>query len=168
MSYGNCGYALPAAMGAKVAAPDRPVVAYVGDGAWGMSMSEVLTCLREEIPVTVVVFNNRQWGAEMKNQVLWFQDRYLGTQLENPNFAHVAEAMGAKGICCRDVAEVGPALKDALHDQKRGLTTVVEIEISRHLGDPFRRDAMKLPERLLPAYVHLTVERESETGQVVA
>ena len=97
---------------------------------------------------------------------MWFNDRYLGTPLDNPSFASVAEAMGAKGICCRNVAEVGPALKTALQDQKNGLTTIVEIEISRHLGDPFRRDAMNLPKRLLPAYVHLTVENESETGQV--
>jgi len=81
MSYGNCGYAFPAAIGAKVAAPDRPVVAYVGDGAWGMSMPETLTCIREKIPTTAVVFNNGQWGAEKKNQVLWFGDRYVGTQV---------------------------------------------------------------------------------------
>ena len=168
MSYGNCGYALPAAMGAKVAAPERPVVAYVGDGAWGMSMSEVLTCLREKIPVTVVVFNNGQWGAEKKNQVLWFGDRYIGTQLENPSFAEVAEAMGAKGLRCRDVADVGRTLKAALQNQKEGFTTVIEIEVSKELGDPFRRDAMALPKRLLPQYAHLTVERESETGQPIA
>ena len=63
MTFGNCGYAFPAAIGAKVGAPDRPVVAYVGDGAWGMSLGEVLTCVRENIPTTAVVFNNGQWGA---------------------------------------------------------------------------------------------------------
>merc|ERR1719444_623495 len=60
MTFGNCGYAFPAIMGAKVAVPDRPAVAYVGDGAWGMSLNETLTCLREGIPTTAVVFNNRQ------------------------------------------------------------------------------------------------------------
>lgn len=99
---------------------------------------------------------------------MWFSDRYIGTQLDNPSFAKVAEAMGAKGIRCSDVADVGPALKAALQDQREGLTTIIEVEISKHLGDPFRRDAMKLPKRLLPAYAHLTVERESETGQAVA
>lgn len=69
MSFGNCGYAFPAAMGAKVAAPDRPCVAYVGDGAWGMSLAEMLTCVREDVPAVAVVFNNEQWGAEKKNQV---------------------------------------------------------------------------------------------------
>ena len=75
MTFGNCGYSFPAAMGAKVAAPNRNCVAYVGDGAWGMQLNEVLTCIREEVPTTAVVFNNGQWGAEKKNQVLWFGDR---------------------------------------------------------------------------------------------
>ncbi|MFQ5467064.1 MAG: sulfoacetaldehyde acetyltransferase, partial [Kiloniellaceae bacterium] len=56
MSFGNCGYAFPTIIGAKVAAPERPAVAYVGDGAWGMSFGEILTCVREDIPVTAVVF----------------------------------------------------------------------------------------------------------------
>lgn len=77
MTFGNCGYSFPAAMGAKIAAPDRNCVAYVGDGAWGMQLNEVLTCVREEVPTTAVVFNNGQWGAEKKNQVLWFGDRYV-------------------------------------------------------------------------------------------
>ncbi|HUR60449.1 MAG TPA: sulfoacetaldehyde acetyltransferase, partial [Opitutaceae bacterium] len=85
MSFGNCGYAYPAAIGAKVGAPDRPAIAYVGDGAWGMSLNEVMTCVRENIPAIAVVFNNGQWGAEKKNQVDYFDKRYLGTNLKNPN-----------------------------------------------------------------------------------
>ena len=95
MAFGNCGYAFPAAMGAKVARPDRPAVAYVGDGAWGMSLAEVLTCVRERIPATAVVFNNGQWGAEKKNQIDYYADRFVGTNLVNPSFAKIAEAMGA-------------------------------------------------------------------------
>merc|ERR1719329_1171297 len=113
MTYGNCGYSFPASIGAKVARPERPSFAYVGDGAWGMSLNEVLTCVREEIPTTAVVFNNGQWGAEKKNQVLWFGDRYIGTQLENPSFAEVARAMGAEGITVSDINEVGDALREA-------------------------------------------------------
>ena len=69
MTFGNCGYSFPSAMGAKIARPDRPAIAYAGEGAWGMSLNEVLTCVREKIPTTAVVFNNGQWGAEKKNQV---------------------------------------------------------------------------------------------------
>merc|ERR1740117_895102 len=120
MTYGNCGYAFPAVMGAKVACPDRPAVAYVGDGAWGMSMPEVLTCIRENIPTTAVVFNNRQWGAEKKNQVLWFGDRYIGVQLDHPDggFAGIARAMGAEGVQVSNLDEVGPALRNACEAQK--------------------------------------------------
>jgi sulfoacetaldehyde acetyltransferase len=76
MSWGNCGCAFPSGIGAKVAKPDRPVIVYVGDGAWGMSLGEVLTCVRQNIPVTVVVFNNGQWGAEKRNQMDFYAERY--------------------------------------------------------------------------------------------
>merc|ERR1719171_1585030 len=107
MSFGNCGYSSPAAMGAKVARPDLPCIGYSGEGAWGMQMMDTLTMIREKIPITQVVFNNGQWGAEKKNQVLWFGDRYVGTNLENPSFAAIAKAMGAEGIQVTDVSKVG-------------------------------------------------------------
>jgi len=169
MTYGNCGYALPAAIGAKVGAPHRPVVAYSGDGAWGMSMNEILTCIREDIPVTGVVFHNGQWGAEKKNQVLWFGDRYVGTQLKNPSFADVARSMGAEGITVNSVEEVGPALKRAIALQmNENKTCVIEVMISKELGDPFRRDAMKLPQRHLEKYQPFSETSESATGQPIA
>ena len=99
MSFGNCGYAFPTIIGAKVAAPDRPAIAYVGDGAWGMSFGELQTCVRENIPVTAVVFNNGQWGAEKKNHVDFYANRFVGVNLDNqPSWAAVAKAMGAEGI----------------------------------------------------------------------
>lgn len=152
MSFGNCGYAFPAAIGAKLAAPDRPAVACVGDGAWGMSFGEILTCVREKIPVTAVVFHNRQWGAEKKNQVDFYGNRYLGSNLENPSFAAIARAMGAEGIVVDKLADVGPALAAACTAQKEGRTTVLEMMVTRELGDPFRRDALSKPVRLLDKY----------------
>ena len=149
MSFGNCGYSFPAAMGAKVGRPDRPAIAYVGDGAWGMSLAEVMTCVREKIPVVAVVFNNGQWGAEKKNQVDYFDNRYLGTNLENPNFADVAEAMGANGITVDHVDEIGDAMKAAVKSNK---PTVINLMLTQELGDPFRRDAFKPPHRLLAKY----------------
>lgn len=166
-SYGNCGYAFPTAMGAKIARPDRPSIAYVGEGAWGMSLNETLTCVRENVPVTAVVFNNGQWGAEKKNQVLWFGDRYVGTQLENPSFAEVARAMGAEGITCNSIDQVGDAFEQCLQNQKEGKTTILELMTSRELGDPFRRDAMKLPVRRLAHYKHTDRDHESPTEQPV-
>jgi sulfoacetaldehyde acetyltransferase len=153
MTFGNCGYAYPTALGAKLAAPDRPVLAYVGDGAWGMSLAEVMTAVREDIPVVAVVWNNRQWGAEKKNQVIWFGDRYVGSNLDNPDFAEVAKSMGANGISVRAESELQPAVKEALAS---GRPSVVAVDVdSLELGDPFRRDAMRYPVRYLDKYAHL-------------
>ena len=157
MSFGNCGYALPAVIGAKVAAPERPAVAYVGDGAWGMSFNEILTCVRERIPVTAVVFHNKQWGAEKKNQVDFYGTRFVGVNLENPSFAEIARAMGAEGVRVERLDDVAPSLSKACEAQKAGKTTVLEVMCTMELGDPFRRDALKYPERLLEKYRHTNV-----------
>ncbi len=153
MSFGNCGYALPTIIGAKAAAPERPAIAYAGDGAWGMSMGEIMTAVRHDIPVTAVVFHNRQWGAEKKNQVDFYNRRFVAGELESESFAGIAEAMGAEGIVVEKLDEVGPALQRAVDAQmNEGKTTVVEIMCTRELGDPFRRDALSKPVRLLDKY----------------
>jgi sulfoacetaldehyde acetyltransferase len=152
MMFGNCGYAFPTMIGCKVGAPERTAIAYVGDGAWGMSFGEILTCVREKIPVTAVVFNNEQWGAEKKNHVDFYSNRFLGVNLENPSFAGIAKAMGAEGVRIEKLSDVGPALRDACKAQKDGKTTIVEMMCTRELGDPFRRDALKKPMRLLEKY----------------
>ncbi len=152
MSFGNCGYALPVIIGAKVAAPQRPAFAYVGDGAWAMSFGEIFTCIRENIPVTAVVFNNRQWGAEKKNQVDFYNKRFLGSNLKNPSFSEIAKSMGALGICVKNLDEIADAMRLCTKAQSEGKTTVLEIMCSRELGDPFRRDALKKPMRLLEKY----------------
>jgi sulfoacetaldehyde acetyltransferase len=154
MSFGNCGYAFPTAIGAKVGAPDRPAIAYVGDGAWGMSLQETLTCVREDIPVVAVVFNNGQWGAEKKNQIDFYADRFVGTNLKNPSFAGIAKAMGAEGITVGHPGEVGDALRTAVASNK---PTVLELMVTQELGDPFRRDALKKPVRALDKYKAYTV-----------
>lgn len=153
MSFGNCGYALPTIIGAKAAAPERPAVSYAGDGAWGMSMSELMTAVRHDIPVTAVVFHNRQWGAEKKNQVDFYNRRFVAGELESESFAGIAQAMGAEGVVVEKLEEVGPALQRAIDAQmNEGKTTVIEIMCTRELGDPFRRDALSKPVRLLDKY----------------
>jgi sulfoacetaldehyde acetyltransferase len=153
MSFGNCGYAFPTIIGAKLAAPDRPAIAYVGDGAWGMSFGELQTCVRENIPVTAVVFNNGQWGAEKKNHVDFYDNRFVGVNLERqPSWAAVARAMGADGIVVDRVGDVGPALAAAAKAQQAGRTTVLEMMVTAELGDPFRRDALSKPVRHLEKY----------------
>ncbi|MEU5836110.1 sulfoacetaldehyde acetyltransferase [Streptomyces diacarni] len=153
MSFGNCGYALPTIIGAKAAAMDRPAIAYAGDGAWGMSMGEIMTAVRHDIPVTAVVFHNRQWGAEKKNQVDFYDRRFVAGELESESFAGIGRAMGADGIVVDKLEDVGPALRRAVDRQmNEGRTTVLEIMCTRELGDPFRRDALQKPVRFLEKY----------------
>jgi sulfoacetaldehyde acetyltransferase len=153
MSWGNCGYAFPTIIGAKVAAPHRPAVSYAGDGAWGMSLMETMTCVRHNIPVTAVVFHNRQWGAEKKNQVDFYNRRFVAGELDNQSFAEIGKAMGAEGIVVDKLEDVGPALKKAIDLQmNHGKTTIIEIMCTRELGDPFRRDALAKPVRVLDKY----------------
>ncbi|GHC77444.1 putative sulfoacetaldehyde acetyltransferase [Pseudorhodoferax aquiterrae] len=153
MSFGNCGYSLPTMIGAKLACPDRPAIAYAGDGAWAMSMTEIMTAVRHGIPVTAVVFHNRQWGAEKKNQVDFYNRRFVAGELESPSFAGIAQSMGAEGIVVDDLAQVGAALRKAIDLQmNEKKTCVIEIMCTRELGDPFRRDALSKPVRFLDKY----------------
>ena len=153
MSFGNCGYALPTMIGAKCAAPERPAIAYAGDGAWAMSMTEIMTAVRHDIPVTAVVFHNRQWGAEKKNQVDFYGRRFVAGELDSPSFAEIGRSMGAEGIQVDEMGDVGAALKKAIDMQMNDRkTTVVEIMCNRELGDPFRRDALSKPVRHLAKY----------------
>ncbi len=154
MSFGNCGYAFPTAIGCKIGAPERPAIAYVGDGAWGISFNEMLTCVRENIAVTAVVFNNQQWGAEKKNQVDFYDDRYVGTNLVNPSWAEIAKAFGGEGIRVDRPDQIGDALRKATSSDR---FTLLEIMTTQELGDPFRRDALKKPVRMLDKYKAFTV-----------
>jgi len=153
MSFGNCGYAFPTMIGAKCAAPERPAISYAGDGAWAMSMMETLTSVRHNIPVTAVVFHNRQWGAEKKNQVDFYNRRFVADELGGESWSGIAQSMGADGIVVDQLEDVGPALKKAIDAQmNHGKTTIIEIMCTRELGDPFRKDALSKPVRFLEKY----------------
>ena len=153
MSFGNCGYALPTIIGAKCVSPNRPAISYAGDGAWAMSMVEIMTAVRHHIPVTAIVFHNRQWGAEKKNQVDFYGRRFVAGELESESFAQIAVSMGAEGVTVDKLEDVGSALKAAVDAQmNEGKTTVIEIMCTRELGDPFRRDALSKPVRHLAKY----------------
>ena len=158
MSWGNCGYALPTIIGAKAAAPDRPAVAYAGDGAWAMSMVEIMTAVRHDIPVTAVVFHNRQWGAEKKNQVDFYGQRFVAGELEGgESYSEIARAMGAEGVRVDQLEDVGSALSAAVDAQMNaGKTTVIEVMCTKELGDPFRKDALSVPVRHLDKYADFT------------
>ena len=150
LSFGNCGFAYPAALGAKLAMPDSPAVALVGDGAWGLSLAEVMTAVEENLPVVAVVFNNNQWGAEKKNQIDFYDNRFIGTNLQNPDFAAIGKLMGAEGYVVEKPDELSDAAKTALDS---GRPAVLNVMVDpAELAEPFRRDALKKPIRYLPRY----------------
>lgn len=150
LSFGNCGFSYPAALGAKLGRPSAPVVAIVGDGAWGISLNDVLTAVQEQIPVVAVVMNNNQWGAEKKNQVDYYGNRFIGTNIMPINYAAIAKAMGAETHRIEHYGEIGDAVRAALASSR---PAVVEIVVnSEELFDPFRRDALRVPKRYLPRY----------------
>ncbi len=145
--FGPCGYGFPSILGAKIGCPDTPVIGFAGDGAFGISMNEMSSCARKEWPkITMVIFRNYQWGAEKRNSILWFDDNFVGTELDPElSFAKVANACGLKGVTVKTMEETTKAIKQSCEDQKKGITTFIEIILNQELGEPFRRDAMKKP-----------------------
>ena len=145
--FGPCGYGFPSILGAKIGCPDIPVIGFAGDGAFGISMNEMSSCAREEWPsITMVIFRNYQWGAEKRNSILWFDDNFIGTELDPElSYAKVANACGLKGVTVKTMEETSKAIKQSCEDQKKGITTFIEVILNQELGEPFRRDAMKKP-----------------------
>ncbi|MEX0970959.1 MAG: sulfoacetaldehyde acetyltransferase [Paracoccaceae bacterium] len=145
--FGPCGYGFPSIIGAKIANPDVPVVGFAGDGAFGISMNEMVAIGRDEWPaITMVIFRNYQWGAEKRNTTLWYDDNFVGTELDGKvSYAKIADACGLKGVQVSTMDGLTEALATALKDQKAGVTTFIEAVLNQELGEPFRRDAMKAP-----------------------
>ncbi|HKJ63122.1 MAG TPA: sulfoacetaldehyde acetyltransferase, partial [Hyphomicrobiales bacterium] len=146
--FGPCGYGLPAIVGAKIGCPDTPVVGFAGDGAFGIAVTELTAIGRSEWPaITMIVFRNYQWGAEKRNSTLWYDDNFVGTELdEKVSYAGIAKACGLQGVQARTMSELTEMLDTAIRDQmEHGKTTVIEAMINQELGEPFRRDAMKKP-----------------------
>ena len=135
-------------MGAKIGRPDVPVVGFAGDGAFGISMNEMSAIGRDEWPpITMIIFRNYQWGAEKRNTTLWFDDNFVGTELDQQvSYAGIAKACGVEGVAVYSMDELTDALDKAVDAQmKDGKTTFIEVMLNQELGEPFRRDAMKKP-----------------------
>ena len=146
--FGPCGYGLPSIVGAKIGCPDVPVIGFSGDGAFGIAVTELTAIGRGEWPaVTMIVFRNYQWGAEKRNSTLWYEDNFVGTELDTQvSYAGIAQACGLQGVQAHTMDDLRDALNKAVEDQmKHGKTTLIEAMINQELGEPFRRDAMKKP-----------------------
>ena len=149
--FGPCGYGFPAILGAKVGRPDVPVVGFAGDGAFGISMNEMTACGRGDWPpITMVIFRNYQWGAEKRNTTLWYEDNFVGTELNlGVEYAKIADACGLKGVQVRGTGELTEALEAAVEAQMNdNVTTFIEVVLNQELGEPFRRDAMTAPNQV--------------------
>jgi len=146
--FGPCGYGFPAICGAKIGHPDIPVIGMAGDGAFGISMNEMVSCGRDNWPaITMIIFRNYQWGAEKRNSTLWFADNFVGTELNmNVSYAEIAKACGIEGVQATSMDNLTAILKEAIRAQMEdGKTTFIEVMVNQELGEPFRRDAMKAP-----------------------
>ena len=145
--FGPCGYGFPAILGAKIGCPDVPAIGFAGDGAFGISMNEMSACGRDDWPpITMVIFRNYQWGAEKRNTTLWYNDNFVGTELDRGvSYAKIGEACGAKGVQVATMEALTSELATAVAAQKDGVTTFIEVILNQELGEPFRRDAMKTP-----------------------
>jgi len=146
--YGPCGYGFPAILGAKIATPDVPVVGFAGDGAFGISMNEMAACGRDEWPaITMIIFRNYQWGAEKRNSTLWYDDNFVGTELDTDvSYAAIAKACGMEGVQVSAPEDLTEKLSAAIKAQmEEGKSTFIEVLNNQELGEPFRRDAMKKP-----------------------
>ena len=146
--FGPCGYGLPSIVGAKIGCPNTPVVGFSGDGAFGIAVTELTAIGRSEWPpITMIVFRNYQWGAEKRNSTLWYEDNFVGTELDTQvSYAAIAKACGLQGVQAHTMDELRDVLNSAITDQMtNGKTTLIEAMINQELGEPFRRDAMKKP-----------------------
>ena len=154
LTFGNTGFAYPAALGAQLADPKAPVVAIIGDGAWGMSLHEVSTAVEHNIPVVACVFRNMWWGAEAKNQVDFYNNRFIGVDIPTPeSFVPAAKALGANSLQVSRPQDIREAFESCINSHK---PTVLEFLVDgKQLAPPFRKDALALPTRLLPKYAHL-------------
>ena len=110
-------------------------------------MSEMTSCNREGWPdITMIIFRNYQWGAEKRNTTLWYNNNFVGTELDPKlSYAKIAEACGFKGVKAHTQEELTEALQQSCKDQMEGITTFIEVMLNQELGEPFRRDAMKAP-----------------------
>jgi acetolactate synthase-1/2/3 large subunit len=121
--FATLGYSFPTALGAKIAAPDRQVVCAVGDGGFLYACAELATAVRYGINLVTLVFNDQAFGSTKSDQMVNFQGRVVGTEVNNPDFARLAEVFGAKGLKATP-EQLGKVLREAL-----GIKQPVVIEV---------------------------------------
>jgi acetolactate synthase-1/2/3 large subunit len=122
--FGNLGYAYPTALGAKVARPDRAVVAISGDGGFLFNSQELATAVQYRINVVVIVFNDNAYGNVLRDQMTRFNGRTTGVELHNPDFVKLAEAYGVKGMRVEGPERLESELREAIRGNTPALIEV--------------------------------------------
>ena len=140
LDFGLVGFSFACGLGVKVARPDKTVVSLMGDGGFGMTISELSTAVNYGINTITIVMNNQSWGAEKAYQKDFFGKRYIGSDINSPPFDKVAELYGAKGFKVERASEIGEAVKAALKCNK---PAVIDIAIDPKALYSFRRDSFK-------------------------
>ena len=140
LDFGLVGFSFAAGLGIKLAAPDRPVVSLMGDGGFGMTVSELSTAVDHGINTVTLVMNNRCWGAEKAYQRDFFGERYIGADISSPPFDKLAELYGAKGYKAKTLDETAQAIEDAL---VCGKPSVIDVSMDPAALYSFRRDSFR-------------------------
>ena len=140
LDFGLVGFSFACGLGVKVARPDRTVVSLMGDGGFGMTISELSTAVEYGINTTTIVMNNKSWGAEKAYQKDFYEERYLGADIESPSFDKVAELYGAKGFKVEKVSEIAAAVEAAIKSNK---PSVIDVDVDPKALYSFRRDSFK-------------------------
>ena len=140
LDFGLVGFSMACGMGVKCAQPDRPVVSLMGDGGFGMTVSELSTAVDHGINTVTVVMNNKCWGAEKAYQRDFFNGRYIGADVSSPPFDKLAELYGAAGFRADRLDDVSPAIEAAL---ACGKPAVVDVSVDPSALYSFRRDSFK-------------------------
>ena len=140
LDFGLVGFSFACGLGVKVACPEKTVVSLMGDGGFGMTISELSTAVEYGINTITIVMNNKSWGAEKAYQRDFFEERYIGSDISGPPFDKVAELYGAKGFRVERTSEINEAINAALTCDK---PAVVDIAIDPKALYSFRRDSFK-------------------------
>ena len=140
LDFGLVGFSFACGLGVKVAKPKKTVVSLMGDGGFGMTISELSTAVDYGINTITIVMNNKSWGAEKAYQKDFFGKRYLGADISSPQFDKVAELYGAKGFKVNKISEVNEAVKAALKCNK---PAVIDVDVDPKALYCFRRDSFK-------------------------
>jgi len=140
LDFGLVGFSFACGLGVKIAKPKKTVVSLMGDGGFGMTISELSTAVEYGINTITIIMNNQSWGAEKAYQKDFFGKRYLGADIKSPSFDKVAELYGAKGFKVKKLSEVSKAIKAALKCNK---PVVIDVDVDRNALYSFRRDSFK-------------------------